>query len=75
MLYQVLLDEGFYHQELKPLLLDWVALWMEAQQLTGIADDMVKRYLMHGFSDPGVDTRSPGLGRTFLKTSSPPPPL
>uniref|UniRef100_A0A7S1J653 ubiquitinyl hydrolase 1 n=1 Tax=Eutreptiella gymnastica TaxID=73025 RepID=A0A7S1J653_9EUGL len=47
----VLLDSGFYHTHLKPLLADWLLLWLETQQLSGLAPDLARRYLLRGYQD------------------------
>ena len=47
----MLLDPGFYHTHMKPILVDWLLLWLEAQQLAGITPDVTRRYLLGGYDD------------------------
>eukprot|EP00397_Hematodinium_sp_SG-2012_P000034 GEMP01000034.1.p1 GENE.GEMP01000034.1~~GEMP01000034.1.p1 ORF type:complete len:2592 (+),score=768.95 GEMP01000034.1:4628-12403(+) len=47
----VLLDEGFYHRELKPLLATWLGLWLRHQHLT-LTDDELRVYLLEPANAP-----------------------
>eukprot|EP00759_Apiculatamorpha_spiralis_P019752 PhF_6_TR25516/c0_g1_i1/m.35642 len=44
----ILLDTGFYHRELKPLLAEWVYGWMEQHNFIGLEREEVLLYIREG---------------------------
>ena len=44
----VLLNVEFYHEQLKPVLMDWLLLWLESQHLSGLSEEQIKAYILHG---------------------------
>jgi hypothetical protein len=51
----VLLDRFFYHQQLRPLLAQWLMLFLSTKRLTGITEQQAMTYLMNGpKGDPAV---------------------
>ena len=44
----VLLNPGWYHERMKPLMLDWLLLWLEAQHLSGLSEEAMRRYVLQG---------------------------
>jgi hypothetical protein len=49
----VLLNLEWYHSTLKPVIADWLYMWIETQHLGTIGEDIVKRYILedgqHGY--------------------------
>ena len=44
----VLLNLEFYHAQLKPVLMDWLLLWLESQHLSGLTEDQIRTYILRG---------------------------
>mmetsp|Transcript_28857 Transcript_28857/g.48961 ORF Transcript_28857/g.48961 Transcript_28857/m.48961 type:complete len:2411 (-) Transcript_28857:179-7411(-) len=45
----VLLDDTFYHDEIKPIMAEWLLLWLEVNHtLATVSRDQVISYLLHG---------------------------
>jgi len=44
----ILLNPDFYHDAIKPVMADWLMLWIEAQHITEIPFDEMKRYILNG---------------------------
>lgn len=42
----VLLNPDFYHKRMKPIVAQWILLWLESQNLTGLNDEQIIRYIM-----------------------------
>jgi hypothetical protein len=48
----VLLNIEWYHSTLKPIMADWLYMWIETQHLgTVLSEQMVKQYLLHDLSE------------------------
>ena len=47
----VLLNIDFYHVAMKPVLMDWLLLWLESQHLSGLSEDSIRTYVLHGSQD------------------------
>ena len=52
----VLLSDAFYNQTLRPILADWLLLWLRRQGLRDVTDDQALRCLSGGAVDPGVQS-------------------
>ena len=50
----VLLSDSFYHNQLRPILADWLLLWLRKQGLRDVTDDQALRCLSGGAKDPQV---------------------
>ena len=44
----VLLNIDFYHQQLQPVLLEWLLLWLESQHLSGLTEEQIRTYILQG---------------------------
>ena len=44
----VLLNLDWYHAKLRPLMADWLYMWLEAQHLAGMSEAAVKAFLLRG---------------------------
>jgi len=44
----VLLNTEWYHSTLRPVMTDWLYMWIETQHLSGISEEHVKMYLNEG---------------------------
>mmetsp|Transcript_39763 Transcript_39763/g.98280 ORF Transcript_39763/g.98280 Transcript_39763/m.98280 type:complete len:3869 (-) Transcript_39763:305-11911(-) len=44
----IVLDDGFYANQLRPLLARWAVLWLRSQQIRGLTDEQVLSYLLGG---------------------------
>ena len=44
----VLLNLEFYHAAMKPVLMDWLLLWLESQHLSGLTEDQIRTYILQG---------------------------
>lgn len=44
----VLLSRGFYHRQIKPLLAEWMLLWLLAQRMRGVLNEHIMLYLLKG---------------------------
>ena len=49
-----LLSEQFYHEQMKPLLSEWLLLWLRKQGLRDITDEQTMRCLAQGAHDKHV---------------------
>ena len=43
----VLLNTTWYHAQLKPLLAQWMLLWLASKRLSGLKDEQITSYLLH----------------------------
>ena len=50
----ILLSDAFYHQTLRPLLAEWLLLWLRRQGLRDVTDDQATRCLLGGTKDAAV---------------------
>lgn len=46
----ILLNPDWYHEQMKPIVADWVLLWLQQQNVgkSGLSDSMIKRYILNG---------------------------
>ena len=44
----VLLNPEFYHTELKPLMAQWLLLFLESQHVSGLTEEQLSTYILHG---------------------------
>lgn len=42
----VLLNPDFYHKYMKPIIAQWALLWLESQNLTGLSDEQIVKYIL-----------------------------
>ena len=50
----ILLSDAFYHNQLRPILADWLLLWLRKQGLRDVTDEQARRCLAGGASDAQV---------------------
>ena len=68
----ILLNEEFYHQEVKPMMCDWLMLWLSAEHVgrafeqqssnredRGLTEDEVRAYLLHRVTPMRLELEAP----------------
>lgn len=64
----VLLDPQFYHSRLKPVITDWVTIWLQSKHLPLLSGQETAEYLLSGpGSRPAILEKIPQLPETFRK--------
>jgi hypothetical protein len=58
----VLLNPDWYHENMKPIMVDWIHLWLEAQHLSGISEEDIKLYVLEGANQ----VKNPELAERIL---------
>eukprot|EP01012_Entosiphon_sulcatum_P004402 TRINITY_DN11719_c0_g1_i1.p1 TRINITY_DN11719_c0_g1~~TRINITY_DN11719_c0_g1_i1.p1 ORF type:complete len:3283 (+),score=530.28 TRINITY_DN11719_c0_g1_i1:870-9851(+) len=49
----VLLSASYYHDEIRPILAQWMLLWLRSKRLTGVSDGAILNYLLAGSPTSG----------------------
>eukprot|EP01083_Nonionella_stella_P030773 84290_1 len=62
----VLLNPEFYHTEMKPIVAEWVHLWLEAQHVSEISEEQIMAYILEG-AEEGTELWSDVNGKLSPK--------
>jgi hypothetical protein len=63
----VLLNRGFYSTQLKPLLAEWLLVWLAAQRLPGLRDEQALQYMTGQIAPESIDLENANVSDDYLK--------